>query len=443
MFVHTDNFVSGWSFVTGDFNSRTADGPDFLLRDYYINVDMNENLRDNEIPLRKSRDLVIDNYGRRLLDLCKSTDLLIANGRLGDDKDTGEFTCVTNRGRSVVDYLLLPLQTFDYVSHFSICDVDEHSDHSALYFCLTLCENNINQNRIQNASTCTSEKKLIWTCKNQDQFKRTLLNEYTKYDEIITKMESDILSINEGVKNFSKSLFDDSFRYFGKTLIFESEHHSKPSQTSNPWFDNTCKTAKQNFNRAKHAYSRCRSDQNRVTLTQCRTSLNKAKRRAQATYKFVYPACWSEGVITPIHKKGSLDETNNYRGITLINTLSKIYSHILNNRLLNWASEQNKISEFQFGFQKNKSTVDCIFLFHSIISKILDKKEKLYCCFIDYQKAFDSVNRSFLWQKLLRNGCSKIMLKALYAMYQSVKSCVRYKGNHTLTLLNKLNINLR
>ena len=142
----------------------------------------------------------------------------------------------------------------------------------------------------------------------------------------------------------------------------------------------------------------------------------------------VYPVSWSEGVITPIHKKGSLDDTNNYRGITLINTLSKIYSHILNNRLLNWASEHNKISEFQFGFQKNKSTVDCIFLFHSIISKILDNKEKLYCCFIDYQKAFDSVNRSLLWLKLLRNGCSKIMLKALFAMYQSVKSCVRYKG---------------
>ena len=55
---------------------------------------------------------------------------------------------------------------------------------------------------------------------------------------------------------------------------------------SNPWFDNTCKTAKQNFNRAKHAYSRCRSNENRVNLTRCRTSLNKAKRRAQAVYKF-------------------------------------------------------------------------------------------------------------------------------------------------------------
>ena len=122
----------GDAFVAGDFNGRIADQPDFLLHDYYLNVGMNENLRDNEIPLRKSRDcLILDNYGLRLLDLCKPTDLLIANGRLGNDKDIGEFTCVTSRGRSVVDYLLLSLQNFDCVSHFSICDIDEHSDHSA------------------------------------------------------------------------------------------------------------------------------------------------------------------------------------------------------------------------------------------------------------------------------------------------------------------------
>ena len=142
----------------------------------------------------------------------------------------------------------------------------------------------------------------------------------------------------------------------------------------------------------------------------------------------IYPASWSEGVIIPIHKNGSLDETNNYRGITLINTLSKIYSHILNNRLLKWASEKGKISDCQFGFQTNKSTVDCIFVFHAIISKILNNKEKLYCCFTDYQKAFDSVNRSLLWQKILRDGCSEVMLKALYARYQSVTACIRYKS---------------
>ena len=142
----------------------------------------------------------------------------------------------------------------------------------------------------------------------------------------------------------------------------------------------------------------------------------------------VYPSPWSEGLITPIHKKGDLDNSNNYRGITLINTLSKIYSHILNNRLLLWASENGKIVDCQFGFQPNKSTVYCIFIFHAIISKILNGGEKLYCCFVDYQKAFDLINRGLLWQKLVRDGCSSTMIKALQAMYQSVKACVRYKN---------------
>ena len=141
-----------------------------------------------------------------------------------------------------------------------------------------------------------------------------------------------------------------------------------------------------------------------------------------------YPSQWSEGLITPIHKKDDLEDVNNYRGITLINVLSKIYSHLLNNRLLKWASENNKLSDCQFGFQKNKSTVDCIFIFHALISKILSQGDKLYCCFIDYQKAFDLINRSFLWQKLVRNGCTNTMTKALKAMYSSVKACVRYKN---------------
>ena len=148
-------------------------------------------------------------------------------------------------------------------------------------------------------------------------------------------------------------------------------------------------------------------------------------------YSGSYPTSWSEGLITPIHKKDSLEDTNNYRGITLINTLSKIYSHILNNRILKWAYENRKIADCQFGFQKNKSTIDCIFVFHAIISKILNRGEKLYCCFIDYQKAFDLVNRGFLWHKLIRDGCSVTMIKALQAMYDSVKACVRYKNKRS------------
>ena len=114
-----------------------------------------------------------------------------------------------------------------------------------------------------------------------------------------------------------------------------------------------------------------------------------------------YPRLWGEGIIVPIFKGGCQDEASNYRGITLINIMGKIYSQILLNRLNKWAEEEEKILDNQFGFQKGNSTVDCIFTFYSIIAKTLGSKEKLYCVFIDYEKAFDKVDRSFLWQKLI------------------------------------------
>ena len=74
-----------------------------------------------------------------------------------------------------------------------------------------------------------------------------------------------------------------------------------------------------------------------------------------------YPRDW--GTITPIYKGGNKNIASNYRGITLTNILAKIYSQILLNRLNSWTDKHEKISNCQFGFQKGKSTVDCIFIF--------------------------------------------------------------------------------
>ena len=85
-----------------------------------------------------------------------------------------------------------------------------------------------------------------------------------------------------------------------------------------------------------------------------------------------------------------------YRGITLNNILAKIYSQILLNRLTVWAEKYDKISNCQFGYQKGKSTTDCIFILHSIIAKVLNSSQKLYSIFIDYEKAYDKINHIFL-----------------------------------------------
>ena len=136
-----------------------------------------------------------------------------------------------------------------------------------------------------------------------------------------------------------------------------------------------------------------------------------------------------EGIIAPIFKGGNPDDANNYRGITLINILGKIYSQILLNRLNKWAEKEEKISENQFGFQKGKSTVDCIFTLHSILTKTLDAGEKLYCVFVDYEKAFDKVDRSLLWHKLLKEKVSSKLVKAVCSMCAVVKSCIRYQSS--------------
>ena len=114
-----------------------------------------------------------------------------------------------------------------------------------------------------------------------------------------------------------------------------------------------------------------------------------------------YPRLWGEGFIVPIFKGGCQDESNNFRGKILINIMGKINSQILLNRLNKWEEEEEKILDNQYGFQKGKSTVDCIFTFYSIIAKTLFSKEKIYFVFIDYEKAFDKVDKSFLRQKLV------------------------------------------
>ena len=141
-----------------------------------------------------------------------------------------------------------------------------------------------------------------------------------------------------------------------------------------------------------------------------------------------YPRSWGEGIITPIFKKGDVNDAQNYRGVTLINVIAKVYSQLLLNRLTNWSKKHEKINKNQFGFQQGKSITDCIFILHAIISKVLHSGQKLYCVFIDYEKCFDKIDRSLLWQKLLLQNVSCKLVKAIKSMYTTVKLCVRFKS---------------
>jgi hypothetical protein len=143
----------------------------------------------------------------------------------------------------------------------------------------------------------------------------------------------------------------------------------------------------------------------------------------------VYPKSWTEGIIIPVYKKGEKKQAENDRPITLVSIFSKVFSNLINNRLLNWAEANDKLSPFQYGFRKNRSTVDAIYVLHGIIKHTLNNKEKLYCCFVDFEKAFDRINHKLLWYKLFKQNCSAKVLNMIKAIYNEVKICIRVNKN--------------
>ena len=143
----------------------------------------------------------------------------------------------------------------------------------------------------------------------------------------------------------------------------------------------------------------------------------------------MYPSDWGTGVIIPIFNGRDANDPKNYCGITLNNIISKIYSQILLNRLTKWSNLYGKIIDNQFGFKKNKSTIDCIFLLHSIILKFLYSRKKLYCASIDFKKCFDRLNQLFIFQKLSHENVSLKFVLAIKSMYNTVKAAVRFNSD--------------
>jgi hypothetical protein len=118
----------------------------------------------------------------------------------------------------------------------------------------------------------------------------------------------------------------------------------------------------------------------------------------------IIPDCWSEGIIVPIYKnKGDPCSPDNYRGITILSCFGKLFTTVLNNRLNCYLENYNALCEEQAGFRKHYSTTDHIFNLKCLIDLYARCIKPLYCAFIDYPKAFDSVDRLALWHSMLQN----------------------------------------
>ena len=116
-------------------------------------------------------------------------------------------------------------------------------------------------------------------------------------------------------------------------------------------------------------------------------------------------------ILRPFLKNKDEDEYDpeNYRTISLLNTLFKLYEAIIHNRLVCYLEKELLLSPVQAGYRPKKSTVDLIFVlqelfleyrFNKVGKRGGRNKKALYLCFLDLVKAFDKVPRGILFRKL-------------------------------------------
>ena len=141
-----------------------------------------------------------------------------------------------------------------------------------------------------------------------------------------------------------------------------------------------------------------------------------------------FPKVFKQATVVPIFKKGERTELPNYRPISLLQIFSKILEKCIHSRVMNFMVEKRVISPKQFGFQKGLSTENAIRSFCEFIYDALNRKNFTISIFVDLQKAYETINRDILLNKLKYYGIRGIPL-ALFTDYLATRTQVVRLGN--------------
>jgi hypothetical protein len=128
-------------------------------------------------------------------------------------------------------------------------------------------------------------------------------------------------------------------------------------------------------------------------------------------------------------KGGDERDLGNYRGISLLSIIDKIFKTILKNRVSAFLEERNELAEEQGGFRKGRGCAEHIFTLKEILR--MRKGRKTFCCFLDVKKAYDRVWRDGLWVRLWDVGVRGKMWRVIKNSYDGVASCILLGSKRT------------
>eukprot|EP00903_Cladosiphon_okamuranus_P007252 g7035.t2 len=136
------------------------------------------------------------------------------------------------------------------------------------------------------------------------------------------------------------------------------------------------------------------------------------------------PQEWKDATIKVLYKKGDRSNCNNFRGISLLSHVGKILAKTITNRLSAFCEANDILPEEQCGFRPGRSIVCMLFVVRRLQELGRRRRTPLYMCFIDLQKAYDSVDRELLWKLLALAGIPAEMIAVIRKFHVGMRARV-------------------
>ena len=138
------------------------------------------------------------------------------------------------------------------------------------------------------------------------------------------------------------------------------------------------------------------------------------------------PTEWKTGHLVKLPKKGDLSVCGNWRGITLLVIAGKVLSRVILARIKD--NIDRKLRQNQAGFRPQRSCIDQIAALRIIVEQSVEWNSPLYMVFIDFMKAFDSLDREVMWELLKHYGVPQKLINIILALYDNCQCSVIHKG---------------
>ena len=226
----------GEVIIQGDLNARTGREKDFVNPHL---VDENDNHKEVEnmgVIQRNSEDTIVNKRGEELLELCKSLDMVILNGRkIGDP--WGKMTSHQSNGSAVVDYVIVSVNLLREVGFFSVGEFSAWvSDHCHLLF------------EIKSVQNIPKEQEKLAELPSSFRFKDGDLEKYITYlkmEENVKILEELMDSVTEPEKLVTKTT--ETLLSTCKKAGIKPKKQLTSDKVSDPWFDDDCEKLKKNI----------------------------------------------------------------------------------------------------------------------------------------------------------------------------------------------------